>query len=73
MKQSTRALVGLVLIDLLLLAGIAWLFTQVRTDALHAPDPADAITCVAIIGGDAIGIVTMVLGLTFVPHRRKGN
>jgi hypothetical protein len=73
MRQSTRAVVGLVLIDLLLLAGIAWLITQVKTDALHAPDPADAIMRIATIGGSAIGIVTMILGLTFVLHRRKGN
>jgi len=73
MKPSTRALAGLVALDALLLAGIAWLILQVRTGAFHAPDPAEAITTITSIGGGAIGIVTVLLGLAFAYHKRKGR
>ena len=73
MKKSTRALVGLVLLDALLLAGTFWMLLQVRTGAWHAPDPAEAGRTIGAVGGGAIGIVTAVLLVAFVVHRRRGN
>lgn len=71
MKKSTRALVGLVVLDLLLLLGTAWLVMQVRPDNTAVP-PQEAVTTITTIGG-AIGIITVILGLAFFFHRRAGN
>jgi len=73
MKKSTRALGGLVVIDLALAAGAAWMVWQVRTGAWNAPDPGEAITSITSTAGGAIGIVSAVLLVAFVVHRRKGN
>lgn len=73
MKPSIRALVGLVVLDALLVAGIGWLILQVETGTFHAPDPAKAITTITGVGGGAIGLVTVLLGLAFAYHKRKGH
>lgn len=73
MKKSTRALVGLVVLDGALAAGAAWMVWQVRSGAWTAPDPPAAISAITSTAGGAIGIVTAVLLLAFVVHRRKGN
>jgi len=73
MRKSTRALVGLVGMDLALAAGAAWMVWQVRTGAWNAPDPAASISQITSTAGGAIGIVTAVLLLAFVVHRRRGN
>lgn len=74
MKKSTRALVGMVVLDLLILCGTAW-FVGVITSgkaSLTVP-PAEAIQTVTQIGGGAIGIVTGVLLVAFFVHRKRGN
>ena len=73
MKKSTRALVGLVALDGILAAGAWWMVMQVKSGAWNAPDPAEAITRITETAGGAIGIVTAVLLVAFVVHRRKGN
>jgi hypothetical protein len=73
MKKSTRALVGLVAMDLILAAGAAWMVGQVKTGAWNAPDPAETIARITSTAGGAMGIVTAVLLLAFVVHRRRGN
>jgi len=73
MKKSTRALVGMVALDAALAAGAAWMVWQVRTGAWSAPDPGEAIRRITETAGMAIGIVTAVLLVAFVVHRRKGN
>lgn len=73
MKKSTRALVGLIVIDALLLGGAAWMVLQVKTGAWNAPDAGEAIQRITTIGGGAVGLVTVILALAFVVHRRKGN
>lgn len=74
MKKSTRALVGMVVLDLLLLAGIAWMVLQVRTGAwtTNVP-PEEAIGTITSIGGGAIGVVSGILLVAFFVHRRKDN
>lgn len=74
MRKSTRALVGMVLIDLLLLLGTGWLVLQVRSGAWSTSvPPGEAIGTITTIGGGAIGLVTAILLLAFFAHRKKGN
>ena len=73
MKKSTRALTGMFVLDLALAAGAAWMIWQVRIGAWNAPDPGEAIRRITSTAGMAIGIVTAVLLVAFVVHRRKGN
>lgn len=73
MKKSTRALVGLVVIELLLLAGAAWMVLQVKAGAWQTPDPDTAITTITKTVGGAMGIIAALLLLAFFVHRRKGN
>ncbi|WP_116970925.1 hypothetical protein [Blastomonas sp. UPD001] len=73
MKKSTRALVGLVVLELVILIGAWWLVSQVQSGAMQAPDPGAAITQITQTAGGAMGIIAVVLVLAFVHHRRKGN
>lgn len=74
MKKSTRALYGMIVLDLVLLAGIAWLVMQVKGDGSNTTvPPAEAISTITSIGGGAIGIVSVILLLAFFHHRRAGN
>ena len=73
MKKSTRALVGLVALDAIIAAGALWMVAQVKRGTWNAPDPAAAIGQIMSTAGGAIGIVTAVLLVALVVHRRRGN
>ena len=73
MKKSTRALAGMVVFDALLVAGAAWMVMQVQTGTWNAPDLAATITEITRTAGGAIGIVSAVLLVAFVVHRRRGD
>lgn len=73
MKKSTRALAGMVGFDALLVAGAAWMVQQVQTGTWNTPDPAATITEITRTAGGAIGIVTVVVLVAFVVHRRRGD
>lgn len=73
MKKSTRALVGLVVLDLALALGAAWMVWQTKSGAWHAPDEAAAISTITATAGGAIGIVTVMLLMAFAVHRKRGN
>ncbi|MES2288678.1 MAG: hypothetical protein V4530_02990 [Pseudomonadota bacterium] len=73
MKKSTRALVGMVVIDLIILAGTAWFVGTIKGGAHLTVPPAEAIQTVTQIGGGAIGIVTGILLVAFFVHRKNGN
>ena len=73
MRKSTRALLGLVVLDALLALGAAWMVWQTKSGAWHAPDEAAAITTITSTAGGAIGIVTVILLMAFFIHRRAGN
>ena len=73
MKKSTRALVGLVVLDGLIVLGTAWMVWQVKTDTWHAPDQAAAITTITSTAGGAIGIITVLLLMASFVHRKRGN
>jgi len=73
MKKSTRALIGLVVLDGLLALGAAWMVWQTKSGAWHPPNEAEAITTITSTAGGAIGIVTVILLMAFVMHRRQGN
>lgn len=74
MRKSTRALVGMLVLDGLLLAGIGWMVLQVRTGAWTTTVlPAEAIGTITSIGGGAIGVVSALLLLAFFLHRKRGD
>lgn len=74
MRKSKRALIGMVVIDLLLAVGIGWMVTQVQTGAwkTNVP-PADAIGTITTIGGAGIGVVTAILMVAYFAHRKRGD
>ena len=63
----------MVVLDALLVAGAAWMAMQVKSDAWNAPDPAATITEITRTAGGAIGIVTALLLVAFLVHRRRGD
>lgn len=72
MKKSTRALTGMIILDLLLLLGTYWLVLQAKSGGTTV-SPEEAISTITSIGGGAIGIVTVILGLAYFLHRKNGN
>lgn len=73
MKKSTRALAGLVALDLIVAIGAWWMVMQVRAGAWNAPRPGESIAVITQTAGTVIGIVTGVLLVAFFVHRRRGN
>ena len=73
MKKSTRALTGMAVLDALLVAGAAWMAFQVKSGTWNTPDPAATITEITRTAGGGIGIVTALLLVVFVVHRRRGD
>ena len=73
MKKSARALIGLLVIELALLGGTAWMVGQTRSGAWQTSDPAEAISAITRTGGGAMGIVAVILLLAFFRHRKNGN
>ena len=73
MKKSTRALAGMIVLNALLVAGAAWMTMQVKSGTWNTPDPAATITEITQTAGGAIGIVTALLLVPIVVHRRRGD
>lgn len=73
MKKSTRALVGLVVLELVVLAGAWWMVGQVQSGAIQAPDPAEAIARISEVTGGVMAVLAVVLILAFIAHKRRGN
>ncbi|MBK6412615.1 hypothetical protein [Sphingopyxis sp.] len=73
MKKSTRALVGMVGLDLVVIIGAWWMVGQTRSGAWNAPDPAASISMITSTAGVIVGVVTAVLLFAFAMHRRAGN
>lgn len=73
MKKSTRALVGLVALDLIVILGAWWMIDRTRSGAWNSNDPAGSISMVTTTAGMIVGVISAVLLLAFVMHRRAGN
>lgn len=73
MKKSTRALLGLVGLDAALALGTLWMVVQVRTGAWRTFNEGEAIATITSTMGGAIGVVTALLLVAFVVHKRRGN
>ncbi|WP_374636975.1 hypothetical protein [Paracoccus sp. (in: a-proteobacteria)] len=73
MKPSTRILWLLLLIELLLMAGAAFMVRQVTTGAWHAPDPAEALRRILTVAGGVIPLVALPFVVIFTALRRKGR
>lgn len=63
----------MVVLDALLVAGAAWLVMQVMSGTMNTPDPAATISEITRTAGGVAGIVTGVLLVAFVVHRRRGD
>lgn len=73
MKKSTRALVGLIILDLIVIVGAWWMIERTRSGAWNSNDPAGSITMVTTTAGMMVGVISAVLLLAFFMHRRAGN
>jgi len=74
MKGSTRALLGLVVIDALLLLGTLWLVMDIKSGASTTTvPPEEAIATITSTMGSVIGVVTAVLLVVWFVRRRSGN
>lgn len=73
MKKSTRALVGLLLLDAIVIIGAWWMIDRTRSGAWNSNDPAGTISMVTTTAGMMVGVISAVLLLAFVLHRRAGN
>lgn len=73
MKKSRRALAGLVLLDLIVIAGAWWMIERTRSGAWQSNDPAGSITMVTTTAGMLVGVISTVLLFAFFLHRRAGN
>ncbi|MDO9362524.1 MAG: hypothetical protein Q7T60_06330 [Sphingopyxis sp.] len=73
MKKSTRALVGLIILDLIVIIGAWWMIERTRSGAWNSNDPAGSITMVTTTAGMMVGVISAVLLLAFFMHRRAGN
>lgn len=73
MKKSTRALVGLVALDLIVILGAWYMVAQIKSGAWNSNDPAESISMATTGAGTIVGVVTAVLLLAFFVHRRNGN
>ena len=72
MKKSTRALLGMVVLDLLLAFGAFWLVMQVKSGAVTTTvPPAEAISTITSTIGAAIGVVTGVLLVAWWYWRKR--
>lgn len=73
MKKSQRALAGMVVIDALVLLGAAWMVLQTKSGAWHSSDPATAISMIMTTAGGVVGVVSAILLMAWLIHRRAGN
>lgn len=73
MKKSTRALVGLVILETVILAGAWWMVQQTRSGAWQTSDQPAAITAITQTAGGAMGLIAVILIIAFVTHKRRGN
>lgn len=72
MKKSTRALLGMVVLDLLLAFGALWLVMQVKSGATTTSvPPEEAIATITSTIGTAIGVITGVLLVVWFYWRRQ--
>lgn len=73
MKKSTRALIGLILLDAIIIIGAWWMVDQTKSGAWHSNDPAASIGMITTTAGTVVGVITAALLLAFFVHRRAGN
>ena len=72
MKKSTRALTGMVVLDLLIAFGALWMVMQVKSGAwtTNVP-PAEAISTITSTAGGAIGVITAILLMAWWYWRKR--
>lgn len=73
MKKSRRALVGMVVLDLLILLGAGWMVLQTRSGVWRSSDPEKATSLITSSAGGAIGVISAILLIAFFAHRSRGD
>jgi hypothetical protein len=73
MKNSMRALLGLVLLDAIIVAGAWWMIQRTESGAWNSNNPAESITMITTTAGMMAGFASIILLLAFVRHRAAGN
>jgi len=73
MKKSMRALLGLVLLDAIVVAGAWWMIDRTTSGAWNSNNPAESINMITTTAGMMIGVISVVLVLAFFRHRAAGN
>ena len=76
MKKSTRALVGMVVLDIIVLAGGGYMAMQTASGAwpvVDGLDPAREAADLWRTTGMGVGVITALLLAAFFYHRSKGN
>jgi hypothetical protein len=73
LRKSTRIFILLGVIELLLIAGTAYMVLQVTSGAWNAPDPAEALRRIMTVAGAAIPLVALPFFVLGVSLRRKGE
>lgn len=73
MKKSMRALLGLVLLDAIVVAGAWWMIDRTKSGAWNSNNPAESINMITTTAGMMVGVISVVLVLAFFRHRAAGN
>ena len=73
MKKSMRALLGLVLLDVVIVAGAWWMIERTTSGAWNSNNPAESVTMITTAAGMMVGVASVVLALAFFRHRASGN
>lgn len=73
MKKSMRALIGLVLLDVIILAGAWWMVDRTTSGAWNSNNPAESIDMITTTAGMMAGFASVILLLAFFRHRAAGN
>lgn len=73
MKKSTRALLGLLLLDTIIVCGAWWTIERTLGGAWNSNNPAESIATITTTAGMMVGAISVVLLLAFVRHRVAGK
>ena len=72
MRKSTSVLILLLVIELLLVGGAAFMVWQVKSGAWNTADPAEALSRILTVAFGAVPLIAVPFLLIYFGARRKG-